>query len=355
MNTKTLVKALKTVSLVTEKRSTMPILETVRISATPEHLTIRGTDLDNEITATVPGYVPNMISLCVQPKELIAALGDSEDAILQQDGDVLLVNGLAVETVNEDFFPAPMGWGESKNESIFYAEKLGQALAKTIPCASTDHFRYNINGIFFEPNLLVSTDGHRLATVELGHEINGIMSLDAAKILQKLCSIAGTIQLAQCDSTLRIEARETNGTTYRMTSKLIDGQYPDWRQAVPKEFPVSVSFERKELTDALKRLTAGQTKRETYKAAVRLSANGHISLASVAKDKPSRKIQLSQSSHRGPDLTIGICAGYLADYLATMPKGETFVMLEGSSELQPVILHGADMLSKQLVMPMRFE
>lgn len=258
--------ALNQVQHVVSTRTTLPILSNVLIEADELGLQLSTTDLDVTITKRVAAKVAKTGSTTLPARRLASIV--RELPTTEIDFEVNADNAATVRSGPSFFkilglpsseFPVIGEFGEAKEFTIDQ-KLLRDALRKTSYAISTDETRYVLNGvncIIGEGMLtLVATDGRRLAMVEqdlefpAGNESSVIIPTKAVNELQRLLENAGELKVAISDSQASFEL---NGSL--LITKLIEGNYPNFRQVIPGQANYRVTVEREVLQSAVKRVS----------------------------------------------------------------------------------------------------
>lgn len=244
INASDLAAALDLFKDVIERRSTIPILTYVKLSAADGRLEIVGTDLDTQLTITLPctGDLQPVTAGHESLLRVAKACGD-RDLGLTAAGTELKVGlgdgGFSLHSLPADEFPDISGFDDGTLADIEW-ELLAAAIDCVRPAISTEETRFYLNGIYFEriedELALTATDGHRLHMARIplpegyGAVKGGIVRRQALKVLSKLlhnpeCRKVGVEFGAQ-------KVRFTIGNAV-LVSKLIDGQFPDYKRVIP--------------------------------------------------------------------------------------------------------------------------
>jgi DNA polymerase-3 subunit beta len=354
-------------STIVEKRTTMPILAHVNLVASDNSLSVLATDLEISLCGEIEAEVISKGSITVSAKMLYdvvkelpagpirISLGKQNRVEMEAAQTKFKING-----VSSDEFPTIAGI-ELQNPIAVDAGKLFEMLDKTAYCISQDETRYNINGVYVESleegskDILrfVATDGHRLAMIDRPAEglkptSNVIIPKKGIQELKKLLENEEGIALVS------VEKGFFTVQTGRVTIgiRLVDGQFPDYHQVIPKEVKTTVSANRLELLAAVKRVALVTTdKSKTIKFRL-ISGILTVSSSSPEFGEASESIEVKQD---GEDVTMGFSARYLQELLSAMPlSSEVIVKLSG--EVGPGLFQGSeDELYSCIVMPMRFE
>lgn len=258
--------AINQVQHVVSTRTTLPILSNVLIRADELGLELSTTDLDVTITKRVPAKVSKTGATTLPARRLAGIV--RELVTSEIDFEVNADNAATVRSGPSFFkilglpaaeFPAIGEFGEAKEFTIDQ-KLLRDALRKTSYAISTDETRYVLNGVncLIGEGLLtlVATDGRRLAMVEqdlefpAGNETGVIIPTKAVNELQRLLEGAGELKVAISDNQASFEL---NGSF--LITKLIEGNYPNFRQVIPGQANHRVTVEREVLLGAVRRVS----------------------------------------------------------------------------------------------------
>jgi len=258
--------ALNQVQHVVSNRATLPILSNVLIEAHGDSLRLTTTDLDVGVTGSTPANVEKEGATTLPVKKLVSIISvlPAETVEVSVDGknhasirsgpSFFKIIGLGV-----DEFP-PLPRFEEANEYKINQAVLLDALKKTSYAISTDETRYVLNGIFtsFKEGkmTLVATDGRRLAMVEnelefpASHEIDIIIPTKAVQELQRLLGGEGEVLVKLTSNQIAFEA---NGSL--LISKLIEGNYPNYRQVIPSTTSERIQIGREAFLQTVRRVS----------------------------------------------------------------------------------------------------
>lgn len=345
-----LSKALYMTQSIVEKRTTMPILANALLSATNNKLKISATDL--EVTAVSEGTaeVHSKGSTTVNAKvfaDIVRELPEGDVRLKVTDGERLeIVAGnskLRIIGLSAEEFPSLPGVGFDAKGRIA-SEQLLEMINKTIHAVSLDETRFNLNGICFElvadsksKNAkqglrMIATDGHRLAMItrpigNLSFEGSIIVPRKGLSELRKV--LEGNDQelgIGVHEGFLILDSRGT-----KVSIRLIDGEFPDYNQVIPKGKGVVATVETKELAQALKRVSLMVTDKAKC---VRFDLNKDrmkISSSSPELGDASEEVGIV---YKGEPLSIGFNAKYLLDFASSLGEDRR-LCLELNGELGP--------------------
>ena len=362
-----LLKSLGHVHRVVERRNTIPILSTVLLQARDGSLQLRATDLDIEMTETVAADVgqPGATTLpALVLYDIVRKLPDGSQISLEatgESGQLLLRSGRSrfnLQSLPESDFP-DLTAGELSHAFSIGAGDLKRMIDKTQFAISTEETRYYLNGIYLHTQEVdghtmlraVATDGHRLARLELPAPAGAagmpgiIVPRKAVAEVQRLLE-AGDAEARVELSTTKI--RFTFGGVV-LTSKLIDGTFPDYARVIPANNDKFLTVEREVFAAAVDRVSTISSERGR---AVKLAlSDGRLTLSVTNPDSGSAVEELEVDYDAG-DLEIGFNAKYLLDITAQL-DGDTalFKLADAGS---PTLVQDRDGASALYVlMPMR--
>ncbi|QCM10304.1 DNA polymerase III subunit beta [Agrobacterium tumefaciens] len=340
-----LTRALAATTKVVEARSTIPILSSVQLAAAGDGLAITATDLDIIATAGVPADINKTGNICVDAKLLNdIARKATGDIAMSLEGDKLLVKSgrsrFSLSTLPAEDFPT---LGEDKFDAQFEID-LAALFAPVSFAISTEETRYYLNGVFFKggsKSEAVATDGHRLGR-HIGPELPAfegvIVPRKTVGLLPK-----GKVQVAVSPQKIRIVSDDV-----RITSKLIDGTFPDYERVIPKNNERVVTVDRDGLMQASDRVSTVSSERGR---AVKFSiAPGSIALA-VAAGEASANDEV-EAEYSGEPMDIGFNAVYVRDVLNVLPSGPVKLALQDGGTPGLITSDGFEGLTL-VCMPMR--
>jgi DNA polymerase-3 subunit beta len=363
-----LTRALARSQGIVQKKTTMPILAHVLLEAKgADKLHVSATDLDIAISSEHPCEISKEGALAVSAKhlyEIARSLPEATVTLKRVANNYLELKSGAAEFrivgLPGDDFPALPHFEKIPFVSVDVAILL-ELIEKTDFAVSTDETRYNLNGVFFEPQdkmlRLVATDGHRLSLAD--QETDGDFRLKKGVILPK----KGLHELKKLLAELSSGGEEKpkadlgfaeNSAIFRrpglvLVMRLIEGLFPDYRQVIPKTGEKAITLGRARLLETLRRVSLLSSDK-AYAVKIELSKD-KLTVLSQNPDLGEAKEEIP-IEYQGDPLKIGFNAHYLIDILQVLKTDD--VNLELEDDLSPCVIRPAgDANYTAVVMPMR--
>jgi DNA polymerase-3 subunit beta len=353
-----LVEALGTATrAVASRGGALPVLSGVKAELAADRLTLSGSDLDLtiQVSITVAGQGDGV---AVLPARLLADIVRSlQPGAVQLDAEgeeARISSGRSEFTVRllpaEDF---PRLVEAPADEVVLDAAALAEALRQVVRAASHDDARPILTGVLMAAEgdglRLVATDSYRLAVRDLpGASVlrEGQAVLVPSKALGELGRVLGgateaTLRLAERDATFVVDDT-------RLTTRLIEGEFPNYRQLIPSAHPNRLTVGREPFLDALRRVKL--LAREATPVRITLRQDG-IELTAVTQDVGQAHEDLD-AKYEGAEMVIAFNPEYLADGIEAVEGDE--VTLETVDALKPAVVRSVE--SKDylyLLMPVR--
>lgn len=362
-------KGLSRIQAIVEKRNSMPILANVLLRARKDDgrdaLELAATDLEVGIRGSHGAEVEEEGSLTVSARklfELVRELPEESVHLSSTPNAYLQIRCARADftlagTSAEEYPTLP---GFTPRETVLVqAPVLSAMIERTMYAASVDETRYNLNGVFLEllPDSgrirMVATDGHRLAYADR------VLAEDATRLQSGVIiprkGLAELRRLVDEDDADEIElAFEGNSGLARkgevlLVMRLIEGEFPNYRQVLPRETNWQLVVPAEELVQALRRVSVFSSERSR---AVKFElTEGRLAVSSQNPDLGEAREEIDVD-FSGKSLTLGFNARYLLDALGAMRAKE--VRLSFQDELSPAKLVPADdEETLAVVMPMR--
>jgi len=360
---------LSSVTNVVGSRATMPILQNVLIEAEGDTITLTTTNLDLGICCRIKASVssPGRITLPVKKLVPIIRALSSSDTIVELTGKdrVKITSGSSVFQIAglpADQFPPISNFTGQPTISI-NQDDLGDMLRKVSYAQSSDENRYILNGVFFEfaegKLTVVATDGRRLAKCErkiAGSDKALALILPARTIIElmRLLKSGGEAHVShnerQVGFTIDIPKNE-EGLVDRiqLVSKVVEGNYPNYRQVIPKEVGSKVRLEREKLLESVNRAALMTDDRNNT---IRMSVSKKTqNLEISAKSESGEAHEPIAVKYEGPDVNIAFNPQYITDPLKALTEDE--IDFEFKDEMSPGVIRGLKDDFLCVVMPQR--
>ena len=361
-----LLRSLSHVQSVVERRNTIPILANVRMSAAGGALALTTTDMDLEINESVEAQVSVEGSTSVPAHtlhDIVRKLSDDNpvELALNAEGTQMTVKAgrsqFKLSCLPPGDFPE-IGAGDLGTNLMLPAADLRALIDRTRFAMSTEETRYYLNGIYLHvgdqdgtPVLrAVSTDGHRLAMFDMvlpdgAADMPGvIIPRKCIGELRKLVEdAADSISIALSENKIRFSFDHVV-----LTSKLIDGTFPDYQRVIPQGNDKVVEVNPKVFTSAIDRVS---TISDGKSRAVKITLNGKVmtlSASSAEAGSATEEVEVSGET----DIEIGFNAKYLLD-ITSQIAGEGCRLTLADPASPTIIQDNSDASSLYVLMPLR--
>ena len=351
---------LKHTANIVERKTTIPVLSHILLTARKDRLNLAATDLDVSLTSWCEADVKEEGAIAIQAKkflEIIRSLTGEEVLLIQEEPRVLSIRAgksrFKIHGLAPDDFPTLPNVEEGRRVDIPFTE-FRRMVAKILFAVSAEESRFQLNGALLklkEGSMeMVATDGHRLALVEGGLESASVEDsvLVPRKALQELQRFEGDGKLSYG----RGEHHLSFGLDRReLICRILEGTFPDYERVIAKDNDKKVLFDRKGLVDAVQRaaLMTGDRAR-----AVRLQFTTEQVVISAVNSDLGEAVEELACDYDGPEFRVGINPDYLTQFLAAVETEK--VRLELKDENTQCVgypLDGPDTRYLCVIMPMR--
>ena len=354
---KDLLKLVSRVQGVAERKSTMPVLSNVLLTADSSGtLRLSATDLYLAISGKIAAEVQKAGSVAVPAKDLF------ERVKMMPDGPVTIASGDNAATTlkasgsarrytlrgmpGDDFPPLPAA-AEGAPSLALDVAVLQELISKTHFSISTDETRAHLNSALFEWDgdvvRMVTTDGHRLSKMEVkvpGRQASATMLIplkaihELRRLADDMMGEAGKdqdkpqMQITQSGSSAFFQA----GTT-SFSVKLVDAQFPPYAQVIPQNSEKQIRVPRSAFADALKAVAVAASERT---GGVKLSLAKHAMRITSESPETGDGFDEIAVEYGAAPMTVGFNAKYFLDVLAALDEDEVVLCLSG--ELDPDVV-----------------
>jgi len=339
-----LLAGLQTVQNVVSTRTTLPILSNVLLQAADDQVRLTTTDLDVGVSGGITAQIEKPGATTLPARRLATIVRELPAAEIQIEVDSKNVASIRcgqsffkILGLPEEEFPPLPKFDDTRTFTI-PQQVLRDALKKTSYAISTDETRYVLNGILFsfkENKLtLVATDGRRLALVDLeiefprSQEVDIIVPTKAVTELGRLLGDEGDVRLSVGENQVAFQINDT-----LLASKLIEGNYPNYRQVIPGDAKERVTLERELFLNAVHRVSLLSSEKSNSVKLVFTKNN--IEIAANTPDVGEARESLAVS-YKGRDFSIAFNPEFLQAPLRALTNDEVFLDL--IDEMSPGVI-----------------
>lgn len=351
-------------------RAAMPILGNVLIEAQAGHLSLTTTNLDIGIRCRITAEISSegSITLPVRKlativkelpqKEVFVEVESNNQAKITSGGSLFKVMGIGTE----DFPPLP----SFENQHVFKLEQdeLSGMLKSVSFAQSTDENRYILNGVYFnftEENLtLVATDGRRLAltSFELGANDSdtGSLILPAKTVteIERLVGKGDTVKIAFNDRQVAFEIaiKDDEGESglvdqIYLVSKIVEGNFPNYRQVIPKDTEHRVKIERELFLECVHRAALVTSEKSN---SIKLKMSDNLMELTGSSAEYGESHESMAIAYTGPEVQVNFNPTFLMEPLRALSQDEIY--FEFKDELNPGLIKTLDNFLC-VIMPLR--
>ncbi len=360
---------LKSAQGVVERRNTLPILSNVLIESSASGITILATDLDIGVRRNCNADVRGTGALTVNARKLL-------DVVKELPGERVRLRGLdnhRVEIVagrarlnlvglDPKEFPSIPGLtgkpGKAATEVTVPTAVLGAMIDSTLFAVSSDETRINLSGVFVENHQgmlrMVATDGHRLALID--RKVEGKVPEKGAILPRKGLYEAKRILEEgvgeQDEATLSIDGSIAKITQRgsELVMRLIEGEFPDYRQVIPKSSKATLGLSRADFLHAIGCVWVLSNERAK---GIRVSLKPGVLEVQANNPDVGDGSYETEVVYSGDELSIGFNGRYLMDALTAMREGERVEFMVSDDVSPGVLRPEGDETYCYVVMPMR--
>ncbi|MBI3450652.1 MAG: DNA polymerase III subunit beta [Acidobacteria bacterium] len=349
---------------VVERKNTVPILSHLLLSITGEGLEVMGTDLEVSVRSRSSVTVNKEGAVCVAAKKLyeIIRLLPEKDVLIKSDAENWVsvvcdrsrfrIMGLP----KEDFPTLPVAGKASKIK--IPGPTLKKLIERVIFAVTSDDARFALNGALMilkdRTITLVSTDSHRLCHATETTDMKGPAEEERALVPRKALTelmrlghgLDGDVYFTRKENNLFFEVGNAV-----LTSRVLEGTFPNFEKVIPVGNDKIVEFDRKELATALNRVSLLANERSR---AVRLAVKDGAAEFSSKNPEMGEASEAVEVAFKGDPIEIGFNAKYLVDFLAIVDTDR--VQIELKDDVTQGVLRPAGEESRNytyVVMPMR--
>ncbi len=340
-----LVEALTSASRATSGRERLPVLAGARLEVSGDELRITATDLDLtiEVVATVAGVADGVAVITAKlAADIVRALEPGAVTIEADADQAKIASGrsqFAVRVLAADEFPASPAAVASDAVTVASSE-LGDALRQVVRAASSDEARPILTGVLLQATVdgvqLIATDSYRLAVRQLPglHVVRGEQKvLIPSRALAELQRVLGGAPEAEVRLGTTEASFQVGGV--KLTTRLIEGEFPNVLNLVPASYPNKLTVNRDALLDAVKRVKL-LVRDQTTPVRMALRADGvELTVTNPAEGTATEDVE---AKYEGADMTVAFNPQYLTEGIEAIGGDE--LTLETQDALKASTMRG---------------
>ena len=309
-------------------RNALSIMSNVLLEATEGTLSIKATDIKVSFETAIPinASDPGAATVfCDKLSGILSTIPEGDIFFEQEESKVTVKSSFKkikfqLKTISSEKFPELPDEGSEKVFFSIPARQFKEMVEQTLFAVSDDETRYFMNGVYIEKAegglVFVATDGRRLSYAKKAFEeripdFKGvIVPPKVLGIISKHMAEEGVIDVAITDKNIYFHFGQ-----YKITSVLIEGQFPNYQKVIPESQRNRITLKRQDLLDALRRvgIFVEQKSRRTYFTV----SEGQITVASEESDLGTAREELP-CEYKGPDTTMALNCKYMEEPLKVM-------------------------------------
>ncbi|MDX1625416.1 MAG: DNA polymerase III subunit beta [Wenzhouxiangellaceae bacterium] len=345
---------------VVERRQTLPVLANFLLEADDDTLRVTGSDMEVEMVGTASADVAQSGAITVPARKLVdicKALPEGVRIDVQLNGEKLAVHAgrskFTLATLPATEFPSSEAGGDA-DELEVPEERLAWLIDKTAFAMAHQDVRHYLNGLLLEFRdgqlRAVATDGHRLALAEMDADLEGdgrSLILPRKGVMELSRILSGEdepVSIALGNNFLRVRRR---GVT--LTSKLIDGRFPDYEAVIPMSQDKAMTLQRQDFIRALQR--AAILSNEKYRGVRLETQDGSVRIVAHNPQQEEATEQV-EVEHNYDSLVVGFNVNYLLDALGAI-DGEGVKLALKSADSSCLVTAVDSESVRQVVMPLK--
>lgn len=364
-----LSKALSIVGGIANKNVNLPILGNVLIKADDQQTEIIATNLELAIVAHVRSKVDEPGSFTVPAKtlsEFVNLLSDDKIEMELKDNELLITCGKSstkIKGTPADEFPVIPSVSDGSG-FLFNAEQLKSGLGQTVSSLARSEIRPELSGMYFGFNtsyysglIIAATDSYRLAEkkIKVQQGEGEFKIIVPGRTAQEIIHILSLADNEDKEQNVRILVGENQIAMHygniQLVSRLVEGNYPDYAQIIPKEFKTSALFDTGKMTKEIKMASLFTTIGVNAISCIINSKEGVVKLASTSSQTGEYSSEIAAEIN-GEDNSIMLNHRYVLDGLNNI-KSETSILKMINADSPCLFVPTNDDTFVYIVMPIR--
>ena len=356
------LKPLSHLSSVVERRNTIPILSNIVVSANDDSLSLTATDMDLDLVITIKCNIEQK-GTCTIPAHLLSEIvrkfqEGSQVQIFSDQNNVNIIAGKSnfrLPTLPVEEFPS-FSSSEMSTKFQLMVEDVIHQIDKTRFAISNEETRFYLNGIYFHKNdngmlASVATDGHRLAVsqMKMPENIDDIPQVILPKkaigeIRKLIDDYEGKIDISLSET-----RAEFSFGNVKLTTKLIDGSFPDYTKVIPTNNDKIMTVNTEKFYSAVDRVSTISSEKSR---SVKINLRPGVLVLSASNPDASSAIEEIEVSYDGEEIEIGFNARYLIE-IAQQINNDTMQIALSDPGSPSLIFSPNDKNNLFVLMPMR--
>ena len=361
-NRESLLRPLQLVTGVVERRQTLPVLSNLLVKAADGAVSITGTDLEVQLVASIEGVDVEQEGSATIPARKLADIWRSlvegaEVSVAVENTRTIVRSGrsrFALATLPVEEFPE-LASHDGEVNVVMPLSDIQRLLDKTSFAMAQQDVRYFLNGMLLEITSAhvraVATDGHRMAMCTVGQKIDGVDRIQAIVPRKGVLELGRLLNDSSADVELLLGSNHLTAKQegYTLTTKLVDGKFPDYETVIPRDPGQTLVGDRETLRHAFQR--AAILSNEKYRC-VRLSLEGDQMKIEANNPEQEEAEEIVAVEYGGDLLEIGFNVAYLQDVLSVLETESVRLSVADANSSALIEAPGVDD-SLYVVMPMR--
>jgi DNA polymerase-3 subunit beta len=353
VNRTSLSEVLNDAASIVSPRTTLPILGNVLIRFADSRMTVEATDLDLYVSASIEAEIDEPGEITVPAKRLAAIVRElpSETVGIEIAGEKIVIKSGGAKAslfgLPVDEFPRQSQNNQGPIMDV-HGSSLIPALRRVAYATSTDESRYILNGIRLEEAdgklIAIATDGKRLALADVCESESGmcgvILPNKAVSAVLKMIDATDVVSIRFGDSFVDFETGRVS-----LSTKLIEGAYPNWRQVIPRGEGNKITIDREALLSASRRVSL--LVNEKSNALGFTVTNGQVELSAQSPDVGESREAIE--CFGGVEEKTAVNPLFLNQCLAALPSEKVEMAFRGEGSPVEILSEGF----RYVLMPMR--
>jgi len=356
------LKALTVVNGVVEKKNTIPVLQNIKIQASSNNIFLCASDMDLYATSNVNCEVIQEGCTTIPAQmlfDIIRKINDQDDIEIKLENNNININcqnsKYNLPCINASEFP-DIDNNEYDHNIEVDAEKFAKMIDKTRFAISNDETRYYLNGLYFHSRKIndkleiccVATDGHRLALSNINHdqdlaEFGIIIPKKSVNEIRRIIDFGNKIKIEFSRVKIKISSQQNT-----ITSKLIDGQFPNYNKILPQNNSKKAQINRKDFYSCIDRVSSvANDKHKSIKVTIE---NNKMDLEVTTNDG-SFAHEFLEIKYDDDKIVIGFNSRYLMDIISQIDN--EVLTMKFDSNMSPTLIETDNVNYQFVIMPIR--